>query len=183
MFPDALLWPGHWEGLFTSPTWFDPHLGPQSPYTAHTSVLQMRKPRLRKGKRLARGHTAGGRGHRGSNPVQDQGLDCCSLRRGQVGWAAREGCGSPDPLTRHLSAFRSRLWRSTHWVRRKATSILSQSLPKPTRFCPRSSSSTAEVWRLSWDSLGAEARGGGPRVCGGPSQAARPARPALAAAP
>ena len=68
-------------------------------------------------------------------------------------WAARDGVQVPGLLTRRLSAFRSRLWRSSHWVRRKAISVLSQSLPKPTRFCPRSSSSTAEVWRLSWASL------------------------------
>lgn len=88
------------------------------------------------------------------------------------------GCRSPDPLTRRLSAFRSRLWRSSHWVRRKAISVLSQSLPKPTRFCPRSSSSTTEVWRLSWDSL----RGRGRQRPGahgswGPSSQGRPASP------
>lgn len=35
----------------------------------------MREPRLRKGKLLAQGHTAGGRGHLHLDPVQDQGLD------------------------------------------------------------------------------------------------------------
>lgn len=56
-------------------------------------------------------------------------------------------------LTRSLSAFQSRRWRSSRRVRRKASSVFSQSLPKPTRCCPRSSSSTAELWRLSWASL------------------------------
>lgn len=97
-----------------------------------------------------------GRGALGFKPWWTTGV----CKTGGIRWVARDGPqvsgpqGSPaQPLTRRLSALRSRLWRSNHWVRRKAMSVLSKSLPKRIRFCPRSSSSTVEVWRLSWASL------------------------------